>query len=186
MSPKRPLRFHENTSGSERAGVSSTSSRRQIASSPTPVGTRRSTRLNWNDDNVLLYGLLPERSGKRGDVFCTHYGNWQASLYPKTSEQGVSVTNARFINKLLKCLIQRILNADVNDSVGDLRHEVERALSSSSSSSSSSGIPFALSARGADRSSTPNVDTPARRGAASTRRGSSYSRRRGLPFNLMS
>ena len=34
------------------------------------------------------------------------------------------------------------MNADVNDSVGDLRHEVERALSSPSSSSSSSGIPF--------------------------------------------
>ena len=162
-------------------------SRRQIASPSTPVGTRRSMRLNWNDDNVLLYGLLPERSGKRGDVFCTHYGNWQASLYPKTSEQGVSVTNARFINKLLKCLIQRILNADVNDSVGDLRHEVERALSSSSSSSSSSGNPwFTPSARGADRSSTPNVDTRARRGAASTRRGSSHSRRRGLPVDLMS
>ena len=60
------------------------------------------------------------------------------------------------------------------------------ALPSSSSSSSSSSNPFTLSARGADRSSTPNVDTRARRGAASTRRGSSHSRRRGLPANLMS
>jgi hypothetical protein len=55
------------------------------------------------------------------------------------------------------------------------------ALPSSSSSSSSSSNPFTLSARGADRSSTPNVDTHARRGAASTRRGSSHSRRRDLP-----
>ena len=62
----------------------------------------------------------------QGNDFYTHHGNWETALYPQGSEQGVSVTNALFENNLLNALTQRILHANVNDSVGDLRHKVER------------------------------------------------------------
>ena len=77
--------------------------------------------------NRNLHMILPGSSlWAPGSSFYTHYGNWEAALYPQGSEQGVSVTNALFENNLLNALTQRILHADVNNSVGDLRHGVER------------------------------------------------------------